>query len=120
MPNTSKRAIPERATSSSCEYEVGVMPAAVSLLDESLSAIAGLYSRENPGYTPRMSVPGSFMLPLLGGLADGQEHDVRELRDQIAAEFKLTPQDRAELLPSGKQTLFDNRVGWAKTYFSEE
>lgn len=49
-------------------------------------------------------------------MEDGAEHHVREVRERLAGEFKLTPADRAEMLPSGKQSVFDNRVGWAKTY----
>jgi restriction system protein len=68
-----------------------------------------------------MAVPDyeTFMLPLLRALGDGGEHHVRDLRDQLAAEFKLSDADRAEALPSGKQSVFDNRVGWAKTYMDK-
>ncbi len=41
------------------------------------------------------------------------------MRETLAAEFKLTPADRAEMLPSGKQSVFDNRVGWTKTYLDK-
>ena len=34
----------------------------------------------------------------------------------LAKEFNLTDEERAELLPSGKQAIFTNRVQWAKTY----
>jgi restriction system protein len=65
-----------------------------------------------------MPVPGfeSFMLPLLRALEDGADHPVSEVRERIAHEMALTEKDRAELLPSGKQAIFDNRLGWAKTY----
>lgn len=68
-----------------------------------------------------MPVPDyeTFMLPLLRAVADGGEHHVRNVRERLAAEFKLTPQDRSEMLPSGKQSVFDNRVGWAKTYMDK-
>ncbi len=68
-----------------------------------------------------MPVPSydTFMLPLLRALDDGQEHDVRELRDRIAAEFKLTEADRAERVSTGRQVAYDNRVGWAKTYLDK-
>ena len=68
-----------------------------------------------------MSVPSydTFMLPLLRLLADGQEHDIRELRDKLAAEFKLTDEDRAVRVSNGRQRAFDNRVGWAKTYLDK-
>ena len=65
-----------------------------------------------------MPVPGfeSFMLPLLRALEDCADHPVSEVRERIAREMALTEEDRAELLPSGKQAIFDNRLGWAKTY----
>ncbi|ABS25292.1 restriction endonuclease [Anaeromyxobacter sp. Fw109-5] len=68
-----------------------------------------------------MPVPDyeSFMLPLLRAVGDGDEHHVRDVRDRLAAEFNLTAQERAEMLPSGKQSVFDNRVGWAKTYLDK-
>jgi restriction system protein len=61
----------------------------------------------------------SFMLPLLRAVRDGGEHNIRDVRDQLAAELRLTEAERAEMLPSGKQTFFDNRVGWAKTYLDK-
>ncbi|MGB8929903.1 MAG: restriction endonuclease [Anaeromyxobacteraceae bacterium] len=68
-----------------------------------------------------MAMPSydSFMLPLLRLLADGQEHDIRELRDKLAAEFKLSDEDRAARVSNGRQRTFDNRVGWAKTYLDK-
>jgi restriction system protein len=33
--------------------------------------------------------------------------------------FKLTEQERKEVLPSGQQYVFDNRVGWAKTFLKK-
>src|SRR5688572_16092143 len=68
-----------------------------------------------------MAVPDyqSLMLPLLEALADGQEHDVRELRDTVAQRLGMTESDREELQPSGKQAVYDNRIGWAKTYLDK-
>src|SRR5712692_141673 len=68
-----------------------------------------------------MAVPDfqSLMLPLLNVAADGKEHTLAEARDKLAAEFKLTDNDREELLPSGKQSKFSNRVAWAKTYLQQ-
>jgi restriction system protein len=56
------------------------------------------------------------MLPLLRFAADGQEHSIREAREALAGTFQLTADDRAALLPSGRQHTFDNRVAWAKVY----
>ena len=65
-----------------------------------------------------MSIPNyqEIMLPLLRLTADGQVHSFREATENLASEFKLTPVERQALLPSGAQPVFDNRVGWAKTY----
>jgi len=59
------------------------------------------------------------MLPLLHLAADGAEHFARQASDRLADEFHLTQEERAELLPSGRQTIFDNRVGWARTYLKK-
>jgi restriction system protein len=61
----------------------------------------------------------SLMLPLLEALADGREHLVRDVRERIAAKFGLGAIEREVLLPSGKQPIFDNRLGWAKTYLAK-
>lgn len=59
----------------------------------------------------------SFFKPLLEIATDGKEHSLKEAREKIAEYFNLTDEDRAEFLPSGNQTKFDNRVAWAKSYF---
>ncbi len=61
----------------------------------------------------------AIMLPLLKITSDGKEHLVRDLIEQLAAEFKLTDEDRKELLPSGQEFIFGNRVGWARTYLKK-
>lgn len=61
----------------------------------------------------------SVMLPLLRLVADGKEHRYRDLIEKLAAEFALTDEERKELLASGSQAVFDNRVGWAKTYLKK-
>ena len=58
----------------------------------------------------------TVMRPLLANVQDGQEHRNRDLVEVLATEFKLTDFERKELLPSGQQEVFANRVGWAKTY----
>ena len=59
------------------------------------------------------------MLPLLKLASDGQEHSYREAINTLAGQYQLTQEERRELLPSGKQPIFDNRVGWAKTYLEK-
>lgn len=64
-----------------------------------------------------MAIPNfqSFMLPLLK-LASHGEVRISDAVNCLADEFCLTPDERAELLPSGKQTVFSNRVNWAKSH----
>ncbi|MBK6657199.1 MAG: restriction endonuclease [Proteobacteria bacterium] len=68
-----------------------------------------------------MPIPNyqEIMLPLLKFAADGAVHHSREVRDTLADHFGLTPEERKQLLPSGKQATFDNRVGWARTYMTK-
>jgi restriction system protein len=66
-----------------------------------------------------MAVPDfqSFFKPLLEMAADGKEHSMKEARELIARNMKLSEEDMKEMLPSGAQTKYDNRVAWAKSYF---
>jgi restriction system protein len=68
-----------------------------------------------------MTIPDyqTIMLPLLQHIKDKKEYSLREIVDELAAHFKLTTEERNELLPSGTQSLFYNRVGWARTYLSK-
>ena len=68
-----------------------------------------------------MAVPDyqSLMLPLLKITGDRQEHSLGEVIDTLALQFELTDADRQEILPSGRQGKFDNRVGWARTYLKK-
>jgi restriction system protein len=68
-----------------------------------------------------MAIPDfqSVMLPLLNFAADQGEHSLQETVDALAAIFGLTVEEREELLPSGKQARFDNRVAWARSYFKQ-
>ena len=68
-----------------------------------------------------MAIPDyqSIMLPLLRLAGDRQEHSLREVIEALAGEFYLTDEERKELLPSGRQATFDNRVGWARTYLKK-
>jgi hypothetical protein len=60
---------------------------------------------------------GSFFKPLLDVAADGKEHSMKEAREIIAKRMNIAEEDLRELLPSGIQTKFDNRIAWAKSYF---
>ncbi|GJH23813.1 restriction endonuclease [Caballeronia novacaledonica] len=61
----------------------------------------------------------TLMLPVLRVAADGQDHRFRDLVEELATEFQLTDDERNTLLPSGSAPLFDNRVGWARTYLKQ-
>ncbi|MBI1803548.1 MAG: restriction endonuclease [Ignavibacteriae bacterium] len=68
-----------------------------------------------------MAIPDyqSLMLPLLKLTSDKQEHAMRDVVERLASQFNLTSEERKELLPSGQQPIFDNRVAWAKTYLKK-
>ena len=68
-----------------------------------------------------MSIPDfqSIMLPLLKFTANQQEHSLREAIEDLAQVFNLSEQERKELLPSGQEATFDNRVGWSRTYLKK-
>lgn len=68
-----------------------------------------------------MAVPDyeSLMYPVLRELSDGRERQVGDVRRAVATELKLTAEDLAELLPSGKTGKFANRVSWAHGYLKE-
>ncbi|MFM7293214.1 MAG: restriction endonuclease, partial [Burkholderiales bacterium] len=67
-----------------------------------------------------MAVPDfqTFLRPMLEAVADGQPHKIHDLSPEISSRFKLTEADREDLLPSGKQTRFVNRVQWAATFLN--
>ena len=68
-----------------------------------------------------MAIPDfqKIMLPLLKFLEDKQEHSIRETIDSLADQFDLSEEERRELLPSGQQAIFSNRVGWARTHLKK-
>src|SRR2546421_7060139 len=68
-----------------------------------------------------MAIPDyqTLMLPLLNLLSDGQEHLLREAVQELADQFKLTDDERSQLLPSGVSTTIGSRVGWARTYLQK-
>lgn len=68
-----------------------------------------------------MAIPDfqSFMLPLLNFSANKQEHSLQDAVESLATKFELTFEERQELLPSGKQARFDNRVAWARSHFKQ-
>lgn len=61
----------------------------------------------------------TLMLPLLRLAGDAQEHRFRDAVEHLASQFSLTDEERGTMLPSGTAPLFDNRVGWARTYLKQ-
>ena len=68
-----------------------------------------------------MAVPKfyEFMKPLLEELKDGQMHTIKEIKVTLAQKFNLSDDDLTEMLPSGRQTKFINRLSWAGTYLKK-
>ena len=68
-----------------------------------------------------MTIPkyDDLFLPFLQLLRDGKEHQIREVIDHLCDEFNLTDEERNRLLPSGKQLVMNNRVGWARTFLKK-
>lgn len=68
-----------------------------------------------------MPVPDyqTLMLPVLKMFAGGSELRITDCIEQLATQLSLTEEEQNELLPSGKQTVFTNRVHWARTYMGK-
>jgi restriction system protein len=67
-----------------------------------------------------MSIPDyqSLMLPVLVASSKGEVR-IGQVVDALANQLELSQEDRSDLLPSGKQTVFSNRVHWAKSYLGK-
>jgi restriction system protein len=61
----------------------------------------------------------SLMRPLLSFALDGSEKNINDAIKGIADQLGLTEDERHQLLPSGKQPIFANRVHWARTYLDK-
>jgi restriction system protein len=68
-----------------------------------------------------MAIPDyqTCMLHLVRLASDGGEHTLKEAVPALADIFRLTGAERTELLPSGQQAVFHNRVAWANTYLKK-
>ena len=68
-----------------------------------------------------MAVPKffDFFEAFLKAVSDGELHSAKDVRNNIANSMKLTEEDLAEMLPSGSQRTFDNRVACARTYLDK-
>ena len=59
------------------------------------------------------------MLPFLQHIADGKEHRITELFEFLANRFALSEDDLKEVLPSGRETRFKNRVYWTRVHLGQ-
>lgn len=68
-----------------------------------------------------MAIPDyqTLMRPVLAAVADGSPHRIRDLVPLLADQYKLSDEERNQLLPSGMQRILDNRVGWAVSYMKK-
>lgn len=60
----------------------------------------------------------TLMLPVLK-LAENGEVATRDAISILTDQFELTEEEREQLLPSGRQRTFENRVNWAKSYLKK-
>lgn len=67
-----------------------------------------------------MSIPNfqQLMLPVLRASEKG-EVKISDVVTQLGQKLGLTDSELSDLLPSGKQTTFANRVNWAKSYLGK-
>ena len=68
-----------------------------------------------------MAVPKYYEMyhSFLQSLSDREEHPYSDVKKKVIEDFKLTDTELAELLPSGKQPVFSNRIGWCRTYLKK-
>ncbi len=65
-----------------------------------------------------MALPDSqsFFLPALRAFADGQPHELKEVREAVAQQLQLEPESRTLLLKDGRTPVYVSRTDWAVTY----
>ena len=61
----------------------------------------------------------TLMRPVLECASSGEEVKISDVAELLAKKLGLTAEERAAILPSGKQTRFANRVNWAKSYLKQ-
>jgi restriction system protein len=68
-----------------------------------------------------LAVPkyNELYIPFLRALADGKVHTLKEIKETVADALQLTEDELSERIQSNKQTLIDNRLGWARTYLKK-
>lgn len=61
----------------------------------------------------------SFFRPLLEVIQDSNTYSTTDLYKLLARHFDLSEKAKSEILPSGKQKTYMNRIAWAKTYLKK-
>jgi restriction system protein len=61
----------------------------------------------------------TLMLPFLKLISDGKQYHINEIQQKLSDEFNLTEEEREALLPSGRDKIMRNRVGWTRTYLKK-
>jgi len=63
----------------------------------------------NPAYT-------DYLFPILKTIGIKKQYKRDDIYEMIELEFRLSREQMDEMLPSGKQKVYKNRIGWALTY----
>ena len=58
----------------------------------------------------------SIMLPLMNYYSDEKEHSTKDTVENLSSHYNLSEEETSQLLPSGNQSIFKNRVYWAIAY----
>lgn len=68
-----------------------------------------------------MAIPKYFEMyrTFLECLKDGKVHTTKEMKNAVISAFNLSEDDVTEMLPSGRQRVFENRIGWCRTYLKK-
>lgn len=68
-----------------------------------------------------MAIPkyNELYVPFLRALTDGGVHTLKEIKEAVANALQLTEDELSERIQSNKQTVIDNRLGWARTYLKK-
>jgi restriction system protein len=73
------------------------------------------------GFLKLLPIPDyqTVMLPFLTAMSDGNVHRATDVGKFLSSEFHLNDAEMTERIPSGQSTVFENRVGWARTYLKK-
>ena len=58
----------------------------------------------------------SIMLPALQCFKNHENLTSKEIRERMVTHFKISEEEKKEMIPSGRQRLYYNRIAWAITY----